>query len=144
MDMPIQWREKLTVGDVATDDEHKHLVCLLNGLEVLVKRYPKKLALFAFLDEVEEEINNHFCNEEALMRKIGYPRFEEHFQAHQRLRQEMKSIRHDMASAEDHEGFVREVIGFMNRIKSWLINHIIEMDKDYAAYVIKARRAGKT
>ncbi len=140
--MPIQWREQLSVGHQATDDEHKHLVCLLNGLEVLLNRYPKRLALLAFLDEMAEEVAEHFENEETLMRSLRYPGYQAHRQAHVELKQELVQLRDGLLTREDHEGFIRGVIGLMAHLQSWLINHIIQMDKDYAAHIIKARNEG--
>ena len=72
--MPIQWREKLSVGDNAIDDDHKHLLCLLNGVEVLLKRHVSRDAILAFIDELTEYTSLHFSREEAVMFESNYPR----------------------------------------------------------------------
>jgi diguanylate cyclase (GGDEF)-like protein/hemerythrin-like metal-binding protein len=76
---------RLRLGVPSIDDAHDHLLALARGAADLALRHGG-LAQHAWRDLLEELLDEsrlHFEEEEAVMRKLGTPRFEAHQRAHQ-------------------------------------------------------------
>ena len=133
--MPIQWREQLSVGNTAIDDEHKHLLCLLNGIEVLLKRHVSRDPLIAFLDELLDYTQQHFSREEDIMIVAKYPGYTDHKLQHEQLIEELSDIRADIVASDSEATLNQRVVNLMETLKRWLIDHIMKEDKAYSAYL---------
>jgi hemerythrin len=141
--MRIEWREQLSVGNEAIDDDHKHLLCILNGVDVVRRRKPKRAFLLAFLDEMRTYTEEHFGREERLLFEVGYPRFEEHKKSHQLLLNEFNLVCKQVEALGEEEDASSVAFDLIKFLQSWLINHIIREDKEFAPYLRQAR-SGRT
>lgn len=133
--MGIVWRESLSIGVEAIDNQHKELLLrfdrLLNacqsgkGTEELKK-------LQAFLGEY---VHTHFKDEEALQLKYGYPDFEAHHAEHLYFIDQI-----DKLDAETkREGIsTHHVIETNNMLLKWLLNHISKVDTKLGAFLKSA------
>ncbi len=124
----IQWTADLELGISVIDSQHKRIVRYINQLEELPEESDRK-AVGEVLDELVDYTLSHFAFEEELMEESDY-RF---VNAHKRV----------------HQLFVRKVGSYVERfqlgenvteellvsLKTWLVNHIRNDDKDYAASV---------
>ncbi|MSN24914.1 MAG: bacteriohemerythrin [Geobacter sp.] len=130
--MGIQWRDSLAIGVKSIDDQHKELLArfdkLLNacesgkGIEEL-----KRLLLF-----LEDYVQTHFNDEEALQKLHRYPGYAEHREQHVYFVSKIKDLR----AETDKDGFsLHNVIETNNLLLKWLLNHISKVDTKLGAFI---------
>ncbi|MCK4738681.1 MAG: hemerythrin family protein [Deltaproteobacteria bacterium] len=71
--MQIEWADKLAVGIVELDAEHKSLLSALNKLVNSIDSGRAKEEVKVTLDFLDEYVHSHFKNEEKYMDKYAYP-----------------------------------------------------------------------
>ena len=130
--MGIEWRDSLSIGVEAIDNQHKELLLrfdsLLNacqagrGVEEL-----KKVQVF-----LGEYVNTHFNDEEALQRQHRYPGYEAHHAEHVYFIEQINKLK----SETDKEGFfTHNVVETNNMLLKWLLNHISKVDTKLGAFL---------
>lgn len=130
MSKSIEWGDALLthVGDM--DDEHKKLIAIMNKLHEAFhsKAYAgvEKESLVALI----EYMGYHFSNEVNFMKKYDYPEMAHHIGLHKEFTVKLKELcnKHLVEKAE----VVQELILFLT---SWLVNHIMEVDKKLANFL---------
>lgn len=125
----IKWRDSYNTGNDAVDQGHKKLVALIEAMHKNIRDKEAKETVEKELTEIVEYTQTHFNNEEALMEEKLYPSLTDH--------------------KSEHQSFIKEVAGYKERLlkdfpdgrqglyrflREWLINHILESDKKFAAY----------
>jgi hemerythrin-like metal-binding protein len=125
----IVWSDDYSVGIQSIDEEHRGLILLINrfGDALFVSKSKKEVAK-AF-EQLLDYTVNHFRNEEELMEKYNYPEIKQHIQDHHRLTQEVLELNKDKQYV-----FPDNIIEFL---KSWLINHILEVDRRLGEFLVK-------
>lgn len=130
--MGIQWRDSLSIGVVAIDNQHKELLLrfdrLLNacqtggGIEELK-------GLLAFL---EEYVHTHFNDEEELQRRHRYPAYEAHRAEHLYFINQLNKLKSEtqMLGVSTHH-----VVETNNMLLKWLLNHISKVDMELGKYL---------
>ena len=124
----LKWSSNLSVGIIALDKDHKHLIDLINKIETALKNNESKRAVNQVFDEIFEYTIIHFNNEEVLFEKYDYPEFDWHKKIHQGLLKkvtELDAVR-SFISPESLVAF----------LKSWIKHHIMEDDKRYSDYLV--------
>jgi hemerythrin len=122
------WASLLEVGIAEIDEQHRTLFRLLNELRAAADAPDAAQRQTAILAELDADTRRHFDAEEQLMRDIGFPDITAHVAEHQRLQRELDDCR---AQILDRKG----AIDFSAFIKSWLIGHLMTMDREYADYL---------
>ncbi|PWC32144.1 bacteriohemerythrin [Azospirillum sp. TSO22-1] len=124
-----QWTEVLSVGVDQIDEEHQHFIRLLDRFNHAETRSLPEAELYAMLAEVVLYTEQHFTNEEGLMRDAGYPFLDQHHMMHDIAEQEV----HRLASGTASEEEIREVLGrFM---LNWLVLHIQSADRKFGEWL---------
>ena len=126
----IKWRDSYNTGVEAVDLEHRKLVTLIEAMHTSIRDKEPKDAIERVVNEIVDYTQSHFVNEELLMQNEQYPQFADHKVEHQNLIEEVEIFKERLLSnfpdgRQDLYRFLRE----------WLINHILESDKKFAAYV---------
>lgn len=136
--MSIVWREAMAVGDKVVDDEHKHLIDLINGFEGAIQGDIDHRQIKKVLLGLVEYSAEHFRHEESLQIEIEYPFFFTHKRAHRDLLNKLVEVVTHYTSAPEAErdGLVREIAEFL---RSWLVNHIIESDLKMRPFLSRVR-----
>ena len=133
--MPIQWRPAMAIDDGGIDDDHRHLIELINAAEALCDRAFDQGALLKILDSLKYYTVYHFVREEAAMRAAGYPDLEVHAGEHRQLvetvRKAVLLVSREIAP-DRHERIRAEILTLL---KSWLVDHIIKHDIPMRPYV---------
>ncbi|MEO5347112.1 MAG: bacteriohemerythrin [Magnetococcus sp. YQC-9] len=116
--------------------QHENLVELIVKLYAEVRKLQRDppgseslASLRTTLDELKNYATRHFQEEEAFMRKIQYPGFEPHRQAHQLF---VKSVL-DLEARIWQES-VSYVIDLLHLVVGWLFQHINQLDMAYARF----------
>jgi len=128
--MPLlTWNDDFSVDNVELDSHHKKLFSILNSLYNECLKTDIEGCVGPKLDELLAYAGYHFEAEEQYMRQIEYFEIDDHIEMHKGFvfkLDEMKRIPH----ASELE-LTRELIVFIGK---WLLNHVLEVDREYAKY----------
>lgn len=126
----VAWRDDLSVGIQAVDDDHKNLLHLINNLQTAVYYPTGETFERQALEELVAYTKYHFEREEQLMEANGYPDFANHKREHEAM---IAKVGDFLAEYEkDREATVERLTEFL---KTWLINHIQGTDQKYSPYL---------
>jgi len=125
----IQWNVSYSVKNESLDKEHQTLFSALDKFYEGLKSGEGKESLLNLMHELVDYATGHFSNEEAFMKRIGFPGLEGH--------------------KKKHESFVKQVNDFLTRyeageipatyeithfIMDWITHHIKREDMQYAKW----------
>lgn len=125
----ISWSDKFSVGVSRFDEEHKHLISLINKLNQAIQVGTAKKTMEEALNELANYTAVHFKHEEENMLKYNYPGYEKQKQEHDGLKRKVGDFndRYKAGSA----AFSLELISFL---KDWLTGHILGSDMQYKEF----------
>ncbi|MFZ5439388.1 MAG: bacteriohemerythrin [Myxococcota bacterium] len=130
--MPLMdWDDKLSVGVKQIDDEHKHLIKLVNELHDAIRANHGKEVLGKVLDGLIAYTGSHFGHEEAEMKRTAYPQAQAHFAEHAAL------VKKVLAIQEQYKAGKAAVLGMetLAFLRDWLVKHIKGTDQALGAYL---------
>lgn len=124
------WKAEYRVGDAIIDEQHEYLFALA---DVLLASQ-NKAELVGNVMKLYRYVREHFSHEESIMRRTGYPGYDEHVAMHNQLIERLAAISDDIGqdrwSSEDLQTFMN----------GWLLGHIREVDTKMAAYIMNEAR----
>lgn len=127
----LEWDDSLSVGIQEIDEQHKVLVVLLNELHEAITSHHGREHCGEVLNRLIEYTRIHFAVEESLMRILHYPGYEVHKAEHEALINQAMDIYRRYT--QDNVNISIELLYFL---KSWLGEHIIKSDKEYAPHFL--------
>ncbi len=131
--MAIEWTDKLSIGNEMIDNDHKHLIKLINAYEMVISQKKFEMLAPAF-DSLETYANEHFVREEMLMDAVHYPHRRSHRDAHNEL---LKSVREKHRDIDAHKNIdIDELSEFL---RAWLLDHVIKEDMQLKPYLVGGR-----
>ena len=135
------WKDSMAVDNGVIDNDHRHLIEIMDGLMILVSSRAPQGAVIAMMGALRDFAQKHFEREEALQQAAGYPGFEEHRQVHARLMDDLRSYIENLSSfscadltPEQCKERMHEMKRFLTR---WLIAHILGEDVKLRPHVLK-------
>ncbi|AAR33590.1 hemerythrin family protein [Geobacter sulfurreducens] len=126
----IVWQDSYSVGVPKLDGQHKKIIDLINEVYDYLQGRTGLLDLGRILDDLSTYTQNHFADEEQLLRLAKYPEYEEHKKHHDWMMQRTRSIRSEYR--EKREDLSWELMDFL---KKWWLSHIQSNDARYVPYV---------
>lgn len=132
----ITWKAVYETGIVALDNEHRQLIAQINRLYEALRDKRSGEVLNDILAMLENYTVDHFTHEEKLMAAYGFPGLEEHRQHHGKLIEAVAQLK---KSADDDTGSL--AASLLKLLRNWVLDHIVEVDKKYGAYL--ESRAGR-
>ena len=131
----LKWTSEYEFGLPDIDDEHKSLFGAINRLiETASSDDPAKdIAINVSIEFLIQYVNEHFANEEALFDQTEYPDAEKHKKMHTDLKNKVLDFKERY-----NQGDEQALIDFVPVAKNWLTNHILNEDKKYVDYCLKA------
>jgi hemerythrin-like metal-binding protein len=127
----LTWEERFQTGIEEIDIQHKALFDLVVSLGEALRGKPGEIRLEDLIPKLESYAKDHLSYEEALFTKYDYPGAKEHVKAHDKLRGDivhfMDMLKNDRLTA----------LVLFNYMELWLYNHVMKMDMDYKAYLIR-------
>ncbi len=121
----LKWNDSYSVGDRHLDEQHKGLIQLINKLG-------GGAPVPVVLDELQSYVDEHFRDEERMMKEAGYPELAAHKLQHAAFEEWLEASRQACRSG-DVVGLLRDSIN--SYLKTWLVNHILVSDKAYSSYL---------
>ena len=126
----ITWSDRYSVGIARIDAQHRRLVDLINDLHAAMLAGEGSSELGKILDRLSGYAVSHFATEETLMKKFGYPGYEQHKIEHDKLSAQVKLLIEKYRT--NPTALTVEVMTFLQR---WLVGHIVNLDKKYSAHL---------
>ncbi len=127
---PIPWKEQFKVGVEKIDEQHRHLLDIINQIIESIEKNSEWKTTATIIDSLINYAYNHFSTEERYMMESGYPELQEHVALH------LEFIRKVFAMSEEVtlKGAVvqREMLSY---VTSWYTNHVLGVDRKYMPYL---------
>lgn len=123
----FKWDEHFVTGLVDVDQQHRHLVDLINTFEeMLASDTHNHDALAQIVDALSEYTVFHFTEEESLMQRSGIDEdyFAKHVNAHRMFLDEVVALKTSMGSTDGHAA-----AHLLNFLTHWLAYHILGEDQ---------------
>ena len=134
MDAKTIGDDDLYLGIDALDDEHRHLLGVMNLLLAACGDGSDAQVIDALMNEFISTVRGHICSEEAQMTAVGYAGLARHQAAHRALLNNLAAILRPIGSRAPSE-LADQLLGFL---LAWLGDHILGEDRPFADF-LKAR-----
>lgn len=125
----MKWSDEYTIGIREVDAQHEHLVVLFNKVEQAVERGGDPRDIMDAMEGLSEYVKLHFWFENALMRMFGYPDAEVHAAKHDKMLGALSHIQRELVRSPTYETLDEFLRG-------WLLKHICDRDREYAAWIL--------
>ncbi|MCL2075691.1 MAG: bacteriohemerythrin [Betaproteobacteria bacterium] len=126
----MPWSEQFVLGIESIDKQHQWLVDTTNRLhDQLVSEEPVHAIVQEILEGLVDYTVNHFILEEDLFIRLGYTDAESHKEEHDAF---THKVIHMLLEFEKGQMVTQAVLEFL---KSWLLHHILVVDKAYASFL---------
>lgn len=123
----FEWDNTLDVGVVEMNEQHKHLIRLMDALYQKNVSNDSKSELLNAIDNLVSFVLLHFRDEENYMASIQFPSLEVHKQIHKHLIEDLGRLIEQFRHS-DMQQLSNEFIMFL---KFWLSTHIRGIDAKY-------------
>jgi hemerythrin len=130
--MALEWREQLSVGNDLIDEDHKHLIGLINRAEQDVQSQNMQ-GVTGVLADLANYAKIHFAREELIAAAAGFPDVDRMHTSHDSLVAHFQQVRQELGetftqAAGEH---------FIAFLRDWLISHVIKEDLRMKPFLIK-------
>jgi len=126
----ILWNQNFSMGSPIIDAHHQKLIGYINDLDHAIEgRKASAQYLLELAQKLHDYTQYHFKVEEEYMQRFGYPEFEAHRDEHEAFIAEVVRLKQSLATDARGAG-----VRLTSYLKSWLIQHILVIDKEYAIY----------
>jgi len=132
-----QWSSEYETGFSAIDKDHRGLFDTIQKLGRDIDAQKEEKDISATLESLLLYVSEHFEREERFMLRAGFPYFIAHKKAHDRFTDTIYALR-DFHTNAPHDVHAGKIVSFL---ESWLINHILKVDKQYEDY-LNGQKAG--
>lgn len=130
----LHWRDNMSLGIEAIDDDHKSLIELLNRLHYMIRAGDEHAEIERVLDDLRAYCERHFGREEELMERCGYPERDAHQALHRDLEARLETW--TRAYQDDPDGF--DASAFYDFVSDWLLVHVLEEDMKLKPHITEA------
>lgn len=120
----IKWRKEFETGIQDVDQEHAHLIEVVNAVVHRVGDKPSKSQWADALGEIHRAISSHFAHEEKIMEERGYDQYEDHKADHEFLLDEIRGI---LNSVDENVAMIQRDV-LVRRISCWFTEHFKTRD----------------
>jgi hemerythrin len=121
MKIKFIWKDVYSVGNEEIDHQHMQMFELANGIsENIDSKEIHKIIMILY-----KHIMNHFSSEEEHMKKIGYPKLDEHRELHNDLINNLNDLSKKLSKVS------QPVFQLKKFVYDWMIDHIMNHDNQY-------------
>lgn len=119
----LEWKAEFSVGEQAMDDEHRHMIDLINAVYAELSEHRDADSIERFVGDTYNAVASHFALEERLMRESSYPEYQAHKDDHEILLDQILEMM-DAISDDAESGLVL----LENRLSDWFRQHFATFD----------------
>lgn len=132
------WDSRYNTNIPVIDGQHKLLLSYINKLHRGMQKGCDKKLLLEILDDLTGYAFSHFATEELFFSRTPYPLTARHIEVHQGFRKAVTELREAVL---DDKAFID--IALLEYLKTWLVDHIQQMDVGFASYVTGTKATPK-
>ena len=127
----LVWNDTYSVGVPSIDEQHKKILDMINELSLsLINREDDSKQVLVLLKLTSYTIS-HFRHEESIFDKYNYEETVEHKTSHKKMIERVDDFQTRLTEKKEKIG--EELLGYLI---TWLLNHILIMDKRYMTFMI--------
>lgn len=127
---PVTWKSELSLNNEDIDTQHQHLFALTNELIQHADADAHSEIINETLYELLKYVDVHFSDEEEMLKKVNYPRLDEHKKLHRAFTKKIALFCHDVVKGKAH--IAEELLSFLSQ---WIVQHTEIEDLDYKNYL---------
>ena len=125
--MSISWRDAMSVGVPALDNDHKKIIAVINHVDSSISQQ-KFESIGKALDVLGTYVQEHFALEEALMKRVNYPDLENHQKLHRGLANRVDVLRKAFKDSGGDGERQRIALDLSAFVQGWFVDHILKED----------------
>ena len=126
----IIWLDLYSVNSPNIDSQHKRLFAMINDLHDAMIQGKGSEIVGKTLESLVDYSKVHFADEEKMLQSINYPDLPAHQTEHHTFIQRVYELQN-----QHRDGTIALTLPVMEFLRDWLTNHILKVDKKYAAYL---------
>lgn len=130
----FEWADDMVIDRGPIDEDHRHLVDLVNTLHTATTDGRGQEVVVRILDDLIRYTDEHLQREEQLMESLHFPNLVQHKEGHNKF---MAHIR-DLKKRYDG-GSITVASQLSTALRDWLSLHIRRNDKEILAFLKKTR-----
>lgn len=131
---PIAWKEEFQTGVPLVDEQHRHLVEIINRFEDALQKGKGSRQMNGILNDLIGYTQEHFACEERLMEEAGYEHLKLHQSQHRQLMQKVERLQFEF------NGAGKRITAEMHELLAyWLVTHILRDDKAFSPALTGAK-----
>jgi hemerythrin-like metal-binding protein len=134
--MRIFWQDTMCLGLAAVDDEHQHMVSLLDGVCLALMRRDLSAAA-AVLAEFSQVLNSHFATEEVMLDQMLAEASQQHREVHRHIGQVVKRL----AGAVGDDRNLAEAEALAAELVTHWISRLFREDTEMISHMKRRPRA---
>lgn len=131
----IEQVEEMSVEQM--QETHENEIKILNAIDKLAVLADRGEAtqeeVVAKIDEYVEHVHAHFANEEELMKKYDFPKYDMHKTAHDMFLEELQQAIKYWKRYEN----IDKILNFIRNTPEWIVLHVNTVDAPTANYLAK-------
>ncbi|NQT38005.1 MAG: hemerythrin family protein [Planctomycetes bacterium] len=133
--MLLDWSDDYALGITKIDEQHKGFFDLVRRLYDECLMCEGERVIPETLEFLGDYVRNHFRGEEELMRRHAYPGVDEHAQLHVKFLEKFAELVEEFNTLGASEDLAEETA---EMVQNWLVDHIAEVDTQYAKHIEQA------
>lgn len=126
----IQWTDDFDVEIKEINEQHKHLIDILNLLYNRALNGESQEDIHSAIAELSNYSITHFETEEKYLEEFEYPEIEIHKIKHRTFINKIVDFKYEYSSGKDN--LAMDILSYLT---DWLRNHILIEDKKYSDFV---------
>ena len=128
----IKWTEELEIGIESIDDQHRHLIEVINELHLGVKHHEDNGVILPLIDKLHRYADVHFNEEEVLLNKHNFPGRLDHAEEHKEFIAKVDELKSRCESSKE-----MLTVDVRNFLLGWFFHHIRINDMEYKAFLMQ-------
>lgn len=124
----IEWKNSFSVDIEEIDNQHKELIRIINELVDSLSHNSDSESMRGISKELIDYSEVHFGLEEKYMKQFNYEHYEGHVSEHKYFKEHLDDLITKYPLNSD-----KTKIDLLNFLKDWLLNHIMDVDKEYVS-----------
>ena len=126
----LTWSHECIVGVQAMDDQHGILMDTLNELRRMLVKGAERRNICLQLERLIDFTQMHFHSEEQLLRQHGFPRTDEHRNAHHALLTRLYKALENLNREE-----IIHFSSVLQFLPAWYQEHVEQLDQPYGIWL---------
>ena len=129
----VPWDKDIETGIELVDQQHREFIMKANKFIIKVRAEKNIEAAKEEIGFLENYLLYHFQTEEAFQFESHYPDYLNHQAAHKNLKFQVQEM---STKLKVYDFSDEAVIMFYEMVITWIMDHILVMDKDFAIYYL--------